>query len=1430
MKKYIKMCLFTLISFFIFNISSFAREMTLEELGEEIINVEPRAGYVYIIGKYAFTSIHTPLTTQDVMLAAKTIDTDASDGYTNDDAIYGKMTIHKIQRIYNEAFETVRWEIKDNLLGDTKLDLSGDKKIDIDYIDYTYIPKKAEIKVDLDKTETGNYKKVIEETYKFTGGNTKNTQNLSLDEKGNLTGLILKNKTVDETVFPNDKTGYYFAFTVEVPNATNDTTIKFEGKNVINASKQNFDEENGLAVLWAIDKENENKKIKITVDLDGPDKDEYGDSTYTIDYSNLTFQEDSSLNISQEVSDNDKSALEKWGYVLKDGEYSLTREGETNKYNLTGNIVSQHTLENVFAKEGEEGYYFVFNLKPGMLTDDIIITTSKKGVILNTYDKSKFGEDDNLTVLFKLNENCEGEDCQFDINVDYDGEGNEYDISSYTINYSGVTFIKNTEYEIEKADESALAILNNNYGFTKPDNYNTEFSKLGDKVTVSGFLPIVDKLTKDNVFAKEHLTGYYLAFVITTDEVATEKTTIKFLSHDNDEEKTITGVANFDDGSNKIYILRHLHPNDTTKTFEIEVDMDGLDEEYVAHKITVDWNNLVLEQNSEIEKLELATSSNISDSDYKEFENWQFDFSKNKIEINEVLNEGNISSYKLTGKVYEQENVTAFSGEAKTGFYVPVSIKVPSEYVDKATFKLFTNKDGTQTKDIPSTEIHDGTLAVLFSIYEDKEDKKIAFQFDMDGQLNEYRPVTYYIDYNDELEFVKMYHATFKYNDGVNEDANLAVYEDEVVKVPETIPTKKYHTFKHWSINGKDEYVANKLTSDIELTPRYDINTYEFVNDAIKNINNDNNLKDKINVSISEENNNIKVKLLKPEVNSTLLTKDVLEGIISHVLSKKEITEFTFKYDDDHKITLADGSTVSTQIEELLKQLHSDNQNITLDDLLNETPNFEIIVTKNIDNVEIVDSAKTYKITFEADYRVVKDESTLNTAITTSNVKNIYLKNDISLTNMLTINEVNKELTIKSLKEDDVKTISTSSDPKKDYAITVQNGTITFENVKITGAKKALLVDSTAIVNAKNVDLSDNTDAGVEVKGKFTASSLKYLNESYINPVVMVEKGSSTNPVVKVDGITKLDTYKEIISNADAKWTAEDLANVERASVSSSHDELIEKFICRKEEYNSVEDLTDECKKHIGEYKIVLDELVDTNYSYYYLTKENSQVFTIWFDSSRVKVPRYYYYNQSIKTPHRYWAFVLNPNGMYIFGDNGNKKLTGYTTTGKVATDKWDTLYDLYSVSEENKQIFKQEVIDLTKKSNSNFTGDVEPFPVGTKIIIPAKYAESIYNLTVSEGENSSDVWQKLYEEFSLFGSDEEALKNQNLFKEDVKILNGLTNDEDILELSIVRIPKDFNTKDVTYTAQGVDVHLLDLSNEKASVNNKQYYAKYEVQ
>ncbi len=136
MKKYGKLMAIAAAAFFVSALPTSAKEYTLEEFGKKMAKDYSTAGYVYVIGDYAFTSNHT-LTMQDVMLAARSIKLteEEAKGKTNKDDAYKKMAMHYIEQ-NGDA-----WEIGNPEFGEGKLPDDSTKKFNIVYIDYDFAAK-----------------------------------------------------------------------------------------------------------------------------------------------------------------------------------------------------------------------------------------------------------------------------------------------------------------------------------------------------------------------------------------------------------------------------------------------------------------------------------------------------------------------------------------------------------------------------------------------------------------------------------------------------------------------------------------------------------------------------------------------------------------------------------------------------------------------------------------------------------------------------------------------------------------------------------------------------------------------------------------------------------------------------------------------------------------------------------------------------------------------------------------------------------------------------------------------------------------------------------------------------------------------------------------------------------------------------------------
>ncbi|MBQ2917589.1 MAG: InlB B-repeat-containing protein [Clostridia bacterium] len=152
-----------------------AKEITLDELTDLVKDYNPNATYVYVIGDYAFTS-GKQLTTQDVMLAARSIEVKDIDGETNKDDIYNEMTIAYYEGVFDSNWNLTGFKFIENIVGTTE----PTSTLDIKYIDYNL--DAAKLKVDVDTLVNEAYNTIIGQ----------NAEDFEFSKDGNKINVILK--------------------------------------------------------------------------------------------------------------------------------------------------------------------------------------------------------------------------------------------------------------------------------------------------------------------------------------------------------------------------------------------------------------------------------------------------------------------------------------------------------------------------------------------------------------------------------------------------------------------------------------------------------------------------------------------------------------------------------------------------------------------------------------------------------------------------------------------------------------------------------------------------------------------------------------------------------------------------------------------------------------------------------------------------------------------------------------------------------------------------------------------------------------------------------------------------------------------------------------------------------------------------------------
>ncbi len=423
-KKYSKLFVLFLCAFFVGITPSFAREMTLDELEEELKEISPRASYIYVIGEYAFSSTHT-FTREDSMLAARSISVVDKDGKTNEDPIYDEMTAFHYDRTVGADGRPNGLKYTTNLFGKTK----APEKLNIKYIDYKYIPEVSNAEVN----------PADESAYNELGINFRNDSKITAkNEKRNvlLKGVISPNDTIDETIFSKEElTGFYYAFTVDGLTDESVVTVESIKKNVF--TKDDF--KNGrLVVLTPLEKGRDS--VKVTVDLDG-DKTTYGNTVYTIDYSELVFEGATTSLLTENDEIYNVATVKDFLTKIK-FDFSKTANLKLENGKLTGAISYNGEIGKEFSSNLKDitGYYFTYVLTlDGELTDESIITIPGDGG-RKVVRKENFDSGNSIAITTSINPL--NPDKVIEIVVDLDGDGDKYSPRTYTIDYSGVDFEK----------------------------------------------------------------------------------------------------------------------------------------------------------------------------------------------------------------------------------------------------------------------------------------------------------------------------------------------------------------------------------------------------------------------------------------------------------------------------------------------------------------------------------------------------------------------------------------------------------------------------------------------------------------------------------------------------------------------------------------------------------------------------------------------------------------------------------------------------------------------------------------------------------------------------------------------------------------------------------------------------------------------------
>ncbi len=756
-----------------------AKMMSVEELGKAAEEYEKDAGFIFVVGKYAYTSNYKGFNIQDVMLASRSIDGENINPDNVKDLV-NTMTIYRIDRDYDDNYQATGWNYGGTEVGNGTAFGDGSAKVDIKYIDYHVIAEDSEasISADFNNENYKTYSDVLKDALGFETSTFYGKDNQVKIENGKAKGLLLRKNVIDIHYNEDDQdkyvnANYFLAYVLEVPGATEKTTITIDGINGTDTIDINdFDvkvgnAENrtpGIVILTAIEKAKweAKKEITITVDIDGSGS-EYGASTYALDLSELEFQEDSTYEPKlNSAHQDDLNTLAGWGYNNQ-----LNRDLQLKDGKLTGILVEQElTSDAAYGNAGRKGYfyYFTLDLPDGVDKDKVKISSlnSEKGEVKKTFKPGEYDANGDLTLFPRIapDATCTNGDCNLYFSIDLDGEGEKYLPVYYTIDGSGLTLEKSSFSKIESEENGKLK---ENYGWSaKTDKgYKVEITQDEQdhsKYLVNGLLPIYEDSEFENQevpFGEGHNKKYYFGVKLTTEETKTDDATIKIQSS-YDQDSEINADAEAFDDNNSFGMLIHVHPEDTIRTMTITIDLDGDKEEYAPYTITLDYSGLKLQENTK----PIVQLGNQSETDEKVFTDWGYIASSNEnLELNPVGDDKN--NVKLTGTLKEQQvDKAAFGENNEIGYYFDYSFEIPNG-IDKSkvTITRLSSSDlnGEAKKDFDSSGwLNDGKLSILYRFAEDpkcsdNDNCKIYYKIDYDGTENAYLPTLYTIDYSEVI-------------------------------------------------------------------------------------------------------------------------------------------------------------------------------------------------------------------------------------------------------------------------------------------------------------------------------------------------------------------------------------------------------------------------------------------------------------------------------------------------------------------------------------------------------------------------------------------------------------------------------------------------------------------------------------------------------
>ncbi len=1166
MKKIGKFIFLGFIVFLLNMTNSFARELTLDELGDLIISHNPSADAFYVIGKYAFTMKYVGeynLNTEDFMLAARSIDVLESDGKTKGTPAYTKMSAYQISSNTDDYGNVVNWYVGDNLIGTNKI--TDDTIFEIDYIDYEKVKDAYTI------------------DFNTMGGNT--ITSMTIEEGESI-------KELPTPIKEGHKFLYWYLEDEGVPFRNEDYTInenitlyaKWEAKSFTIT----FDDEN-------VDEENKNVTYTYATSMDDltpTGKAEFkpkNKAGYAFKY---WYEEgnDKEFDFTKPL---DKNVTLKAKWELIDVTVKFKNEDKTDN---TSKVVKYNQKVEGIENPSKKNYTFVGWFK--CLDDTCDTTDNNEFVLANT----PITEDITLIAKFKPNtytlkfddQNVQENKRLLSFTApnlvpktskpDIENEYKLQDKDGYTFKYwydsevgenqpfdFNAELTKNTIlYAKWEGKKLVVTFINDNEQKEEQVEYDHHVNKPTDPSKVGYVFDGWYKCTNDNCTTTEStkfdFNSYItkdtklkakwnaLSYTITFDDtnVDEENKIVTYTYKDSMEDLKPINKESFTPTNREGYIFEYWYedgnPNtrfDFTKVLTKNVTLKAK-WKAVSYTITFDDDNVDSSDRTKTYTYE-NSMDNLKPTDKAGFkpkdktgytfeywyedgdENTQFDFNEALTKDVKLKAKWKINTYTVT---FEESEISSQTIEYNNKATKPQPDPVKEGYDFVGWYKC-TNDDCSETEeeefDFESTPIV-GDIKIK-AVW---ETKRITVTFkNYDNSIH----TTKRVDYNTDLTIDDINNPERTSDVEYNGYRFLGWYKCD----DETCEEKDSQVF-NVDTNGKG------LKEDLTLIAKYELIVYtnRIASDFVENMNFED------FSTILGGDTKIYFNILKKD---TLLSKNFDEFVesIESIINVENVKNITIDYNGKNK-NLNFESNVSDEFKEIFNSLTGkDFDNATTLDLDDKSFTLKINLKDDIKN-SADQNTDTYEVVFDSNnFQIVRDEQGFKDAL--DDKKEVILAQDITITNVINIandvaidgrnykliSNVNSkylfnitsgsvvlkdiELKIDTLKPSEYsKETHKATKEKNTIAVYVGNGAkLTVTNVKVTSdvTINDLKMDGEELSAHK---VSVNQNAAVELHGELYGNGLTYQNEYYGSPTVMM--GSDCN--MKIDGLHKVMAVYDI--------------------------------------------------------------------------------------------------------------------------------------------------------------------------------------------------------------------------------------------------------------------------------------------------------------